>query len=663
MNRSSLLNAQGGTHHHRIRSWIGGSPLHVLLILSAVSLVYAGTVHAPFQWDEKVWLVNNPFVENIRAPIDTLQTTDPELYKHLRNRTVGFLTFALNYRLHGYRAEGYHLVNMVLHGANALLVYFLIMMTIGLRRFAGTALQIHAPTAGLLAALLFAVHPLNTEAVNYVFQRFTVLATFFSLLAVLLYTASRRSTALQGRTSATVLLYCGAVLCAVLAMRTKEIAFTLPFLITLYELSFFDGPLRPRMLRLVPVQLTALIIPVTYLVGMDMSLDQATRGMGIDVSRLSYLFTELRVVATYLRLLLFPVGQNLDHDYPLSSSFLEVGVFMSFVLLAVMIASAFFLYRKSRSGEPGLRLAAYGILWFFIALSVESSVLPQPNVINEYRLYLPSVGIFLSAAVAILLLRERLSNRTMRRILMACCGAAIALYGYAAYERSLLWRDGIALWKDTVTKNPKRSRAHNNLGVAYLGGEMPDEAMQEFRTAIRLHPGNLDAYRNLAQVYRELGCWDELRDLHSAARRIEPGFSLGQEAGNGADADGPVRAHRTGNDRCRQQDAQVRADKERLTAAADADPKDAAARFDLGNLYLQQGRLEEAAASFKDALRIRPDYIEARNNLAGTYLQMGRFAEARQELEAMLKQDPELEAARENLQFVNEMIKRRGKRY
>ncbi|MBI4710387.1 MAG: tetratricopeptide repeat protein, partial [Nitrospirae bacterium] len=198
---------------------------------------------------------------------------------------------------------------------------------------------------------------------------------------------------------ASCILYLASVVSAVLAMKTKEIAFTLPVIVVLYEFMFLKGKVIKRVLYLIPFLITMLIIPLSF-ISMDRPIDELISDVGeatrvqSNISRLDYLFTEMRVVITYIRLLLVPLNQMLDYNYPIYHSLFDFKVFLSFLFLLSIFSIAVYFTCRSSTAHKGLRLTAFGIFWFFITLSVESSLIPIRDVIFEHRVYLPSIGIF-----------------------------------------------------------------------------------------------------------------------------------------------------------------------------------------------------------------------------------------------------------------------------
>ncbi|MGC2063418.1 MAG: hypothetical protein WA610_10585, partial [Thermodesulfovibrionales bacterium] len=490
---------------------------YLLLIGIVGFLAYSNTFKGPFQWDEAEYILNNPVIRDLGYFLSPSKVEGSWLYYILKSRYIGYLTFALNYRLHGYDVFGYHIFNLAIHIINAILVYFLILLTFRTPYFRGLGTRDQGPGKqdlpvpdfqsrvpnffALAVALLFVAHPLQTEAVTYVFQRLASLMSLFYLLSVVLYIKGRLS-AISSQQSAensrfTILWYVLSLLAAVLAMKTKENAFTLPVIIALYEFLFFTGQLKTRMLRLLPFFLTMLIIPMTIFgtgssAGELMAQIKDPQALGYqELSRGDYLFTQFRVVVTYIRLLLFPANQNIDYEYPLYHSLFDLPVLFSFFFLLALFGAAIWLLYRSRPwarghGQEDIKLSTihyslftihcfcligFGILWFFITLSVESSVIPIPMVINEYRIYLPSVGFFLALVAGLGLLLRQSSRFTIHdsrfmKVVAALFTVIILALASATFARNTLWKDKVSLWEDVVRKSPYSSRGYNNLGIA-----------------------------------------------------------------------------------------------------------------------------------------------------------------------------------------------------
>lgn len=586
------------------KGWV----LHILAIAGLCILAYSNTFEVPFQWDGDVYIRENPLVKDLGYFLEPSTARGYAHYDALTRRYVCYLSFAVNYALGGLDVTGYHMVNMAIHIANSLLVYALVLLTFRTPFLSGLAFP--GRRAALLSALFFALHPLQTEAVTYIFQRLASLVAFFCLLSLVCYARARLA---EGRAASySYLMF--SVLAAAVAMKTKENAFILPVLALLYEFLFFRGPAARRLLGLAPLLLTMLIVPLS-LAGVEKPMGEmlgdvapALRGYG-EISRSEYLFTQFRVIVTYLRFIFLPVGQSLQHDYPVYGSFIEPPVALSFVLLSCIAALGLFLIHRSRRGSPQLRVAGFGIIWFFVALSVESSIVPIPMVIDEYRVYLPSVGLFMALATGALSLSSVFGNKAAARAAALLVVLVLAVLAYATFERNGVWQSRVSLWEDVVRKSPSLAYARNNLGVIYMEEGMLDEAERELRAAIRLKPDHERAYNNLGMVFVQRGRPAEAEEAFKAALALRP--------------------------------------------------DNAKAHNNLGVIYVRQGRLKEAELEFRTAVALKPGEADSHNNLGGIYLAQDRLAEAEQEFRRAIELRPDLARAHYNLGLLYERLGRR----
>jgi len=432
-----------------------------------------------------------PFVLDDNFSINFLSTSKiMDLLLHGGARRVVDLTFALNYKIHGALLPGYHATNLAIHLASAATLYLL-------ARSAVTVLSSdpaeEQPTFSLLfiplaAALLFVSHPVQTQAVTYTIQRYTSLATFFYLLSALAFIKARCAYETKGHETRAWLWGCACLLSALLSFGSKQIAATLPVMLITMEYILFGGRLLNRRFFIVSGVLT-LLIPA-YLLYHWLSgtlgdflfdLRHATTD-NIYMSRSTYFLTQIRVVATYLRLLLFPINQNLFYDYPLANSLLSAPLLAALALHGILILSAAILLRLGRQSPPsqraGLNLAALGIAWFYISLAVESSLIPIRDVIFEHRLYLPSAGFFMSVAALTAL---AVQNRPAR-IKVACVALGISTLTLCGMTiaRNQIWSDSLLLWQDTARKSPNKGIVLLNLADEYLKRNMPEKALPLF---------------------------------------------------------------------------------------------------------------------------------------------------------------------------------------
>jgi hypothetical protein len=370
----------------------------------------------------------------------------------------------------------------------------------------------------------------------------------FYILSLVLYVKGRLQ--MEGSLSSlfhsrfsSIFCYAGSFLAAVLAMKTKEIAFTLPLAAVLYELFFFRGPWMRRLINLLPLLATLPIIPLTILGILDVGIDDSSEYLtestpeaqlrtGTSMSRIDYFFTQFRVIVTYLRLMIVPVNQNLDYDYPIFNSFITPAVFLSFLFLTGIIAFAVYLFFVSRrtseipgNVRPALRLISFGIIWFFLTLSVESSLIPIIDVIAEHRLYLPFFGAATTFVMTFYLLVERFSGPSGGKLLALGSTIIVLLLGVATYQRNHVWGDPVRLWQDVVSKSPNKARPMNNLGEALEGAGKRAEAFRAFSKAIEIDPGYYKGYYNLADLFLVSDQPETALQLLQTAIRLNPDFT------------------------------------------------------------------------------------------------------------------------------------------
>jgi protein O-mannosyl-transferase len=616
--------------------------IHILFIFIIAFLAYADSFHAPFTFDDAINITDNPNIRNIGSLIEPWYSHKSFPYA---NRYIGMLTFALNYRLHGSDVAGYHIVNFCVHVINALLVYLLVLYTFRTPFLARSTLKDHAGVIAFFSGLFFVVHPLQTQAVTYIVQRLTSLATLFYLLSVVLYVKWRLAQQTagheeQGREKKTGNLkhfwFLFSIISAVLAMRTKEIAFTLPFIIALYEVLFFGGSMRKRMLYIIPILITMVIIPLTLLhyhthelfgdfIG---NLNKATR-VQTSIPRLDYLLTEFRVIVTYLRLFVFPINQNLDYEYPIYHSLFNPQVFLSLLLLLCIGSLATYLLFRDRNKSVHARIISFGIFWFFITLSVESSIVPIIDVIYEHRMYLPSVGLCIAATGGLFWATDTMKGRwaAIEKVAAGVLVSLAVILAGMTYMRNQVWQDRISLWEDVVRKSPAKTRPHYNLGTVYLeksftagpaaqdrtaagseSGNAPqhdneyirsvyvDKAIEQFRIALKLDPKHAGALNNLGNAYMTKGIFDKAIEYYQAALELNP---------DNADAIG-----------------------------------------NMGNIYLHRGLTDKAIDRYLTVVKLKPDNPDIHFNLGIAYLKRQENSNALREFQTALQLNPALHEAR-----------------
>lgn len=486
---------------------------------------------------------------------DATILTDPRVREPLGRGLQGWLasprpvtaaTFALQAALGGLAPRPLHLGNLLLHLAAVLLAFALSRETL---RRAGLA----APEGpALAAAALFALHPLQTGAVAYVVQRAEVLAAGLMLAALLLLL--RRDEAASGRRAP---LAAGAILLHALALGAKPIAATLPALWLLHA-ALLPPPAEvtttaARRLRArLPLALALLALSaVAAWRGLAATAGSTHAGFSVPgLSAADYLATQLRVVPSYLGLLLWPAGQCGDWFVAPSRSFLEPAVLAGGLLLAALAAGALWLAGRAagrHAGWPGdghaerqgdglalARTAAFGLFSFLLALSPSSSVIPLLDAKAEHRVYLALLGPALAlAAVAAVALRRVSPGRAPGRALPWGAALAVAVCGAAAvatWQRSAVWATALGFWSDAAERSPGKARVQLNLGVALSDAGRQAESLEALRRASRLRGDGTVSREtlllNLVSGLLAAGLQDEARAEVEAALAQEPASAV-----------------------------------------------------------------------------------------------------------------------------------------
>jgi len=594
---SSIHPQATSPHESAVRNFLFSPVTHLFLIIVIGAAVYGDTFGVPFILDDVTSIYGNPAVRDFKLAF--------------RPRMVGDLSFALNYILGGMDVRGYHLVNLLIHLINGGLVYGLVSL---LLKSPCTPAKQEADDYRLLplfTALLFICHPAQTQAVTYISQRVASLATLFYLGTLVIWLVARHAATRKVR----ILLYGAAFFTALLAMATKEIAFTLPVTILLLESVFFGVTLRRLVVPATLFTLAATMIPAAFIsaTGAKGGLLEMLRRLATPtnvISRADYFLTQLRVQVTYLRLLFLPTGQNLDYDYPVSHTLFSLPVMASLALIAVMIFGALFLlYRARGSGRFDLRLIGFGILWFFITLSVESSFIPLQDVIFEHRLYLPSVGLFIAFVTVFMTARRYLNNRKAAAgaLVIPALILTVLLSAVAAAARNEVWKDEITLWEDVVAKSPAKVRAHGSLGSAYQRRGLYDAAAREYQAAIQLGQNDPANYNNLGTIYHLQQKWGDAASMYRKALGL--------------------------------------------------DPANVKARYNLGTVLTKLGRYSEAESELREVIRLKPDYDAAHNALGIVYAKLLRNGDAVAEFEKAARLNPGNKEAANNFLTLSKALK------
>jgi len=434
-----------------------------------------------------------------------------------------------------------------------------------------------------VAAVLFLTHPIQTSAVTYIAQRSTLLASICYLSALLAY--------IHYRLNHKISFYLLSLGVALLGVFCKPIIITLPFVIILYEVYFLRSKAeRLKIGAIVPYFLIVLIVPILLMLlkfrTIDVSLLAFVTKETDTISRWPYLLTQFNVIVKYIQLLFVPLGQNLDYDFPIARSFLEFPTWISFLAIISLLTIGIRLFNRHR-------LISFGIFWFFLTLSLESSIFPIADVIFEHRLYLPIVGWVIALSVTIIYIFR--SSKTQQSIFIIM----IAMCSMFTFQRNLLWSDRIAFLEDIAHKSPRKPRAYLNLGRAYIEHRQYDLALQALNTALILNPRYAQAYLNRGVVYEIFNQSEQALHDYEEAIKIIPDYEK--------------------------------------------------SFYNIGSIYSKEQKYDEAIKYFSKAIELRPDLVESYNARGSMYGIKGQHDLALEDFNRALVIDPQNKAALNNL--------------
>ncbi|MEN6457847.1 MAG: tetratricopeptide repeat protein [Thermoguttaceae bacterium] len=578
-------------------SW--GTSLAAGLIVLATVLAFANGLSGPFVLDDEPSITDN---ESIRRlwPIST-PLCPPTQGQTVTGRPVLNVSLAVNYAMSGLRVSSYHVTNLAIHAAAALLLFGLLRRTFLLPAMRRPWRTMATPVA-LAVALLWAVHPLQTESVTYIIQRAESLVALFYLLTLYGLVRGARSVRPGG-------WYVLSAFACLLGMGTKEVMVFAPAIALLYDRTFLAGAFREALRRRygLYLALAATWLPLAWLVSATAGRG-GTAGFGQGIDGWTYLATQFGAIVHYLRLTVWPSPLVLDYGRVLAHTAAEIvpyAIAVGLLVLATIVA----LWRWPKAGFLGA--------CFFALLAPSSSIVPvATQTMAEHRMYLPLAAVLAGiVAAACIGLRELVRRDWLAPRLAAVVFGVFIVVGAVAcgamtHQRNKDYRSEIGIWRDTVGKAPTNARAQSNLGLALAASGRLPEAIACYWRALEIEPADAGAYNNLGHAEAALGHFTPSLAYFNKAIALKPTFA---EAYN-----------------------------------------------NLGTVLASRGQTDEAIAQFNQALKVRPDYADAHNNLGYALSQRGRWDEALTHLRKVSELRPESADAQDNL---GEALATRGRLY
>lgn len=481
-----------------------------LIIAIATSSVYLNSFNVPFQFDDVKRIVDI----NAARSFDLV-----EIFRYSKSRALSYLTFSLNYYFGKENVFGYHLLNLIIHIISSFLVFILslsILSSPAILRLKTFNLKEESYLISLFAALIFAVHPVQTESVTYIWQRGESMAGMFYLLSLCFYVRFRLDQIYSpDKRHAINLFYIGCLFFMLLSFLSKPTSVTLPAAIMLCEISFFSQDkkeFKGAAKRLLPVAAFTVIpfILAKYDTG-------ESKGIAVRLSPyyMPYYYTKLRVLADALRLMALPLGQRIEYYFDWSASLTKpMTTFYCLMLHLGLLVTAVLNFRRNR-------IIFFAVMWFYLTLSV-TTLLFLDDLFFEHYLYLPLVAYAFSLSI----FSFRFCSRAKidKRAWIVFMVILVAVYSFAAHNRNKVWQSEISLWEDAVKKSPKHARANYTLGVYYFRARRYKEALQRYKTALFYEEDYPEAYYRLGEYYLELKEPHRSIESYKKAIMLKPDF-------------------------------------------------------------------------------------------------------------------------------------------
>jgi tetratricopeptide (TPR) repeat protein len=448
-------------------------PIALLVCVSAI--VYFNSLSNGFVYDDLGTIVENIHIKSFANYLSSFY--NPSYFKisggEASYRPVATLSYYLLYAIFDVNPIGYHLTSVVLHIFNVILVYLMAHVILDHKRPA------------VIAGLLFACHPVNTEAVNGVSYNEDLIVAFFFFLALLSYMKLKTSPAKQN-----LLFFMLSLIFFLLGLLSKEMAITLPAIVVLYDLSVRESDLKGRLTkRVLKVVKERKLYYIGYL-GVSLFYlwlrffaiynpeEIETQIWGRLIDRVIYLPV---IFLKYIKLSLFPLNLNADYVFFYPTRFFDVLPVFSLIIVLGLLILSFYIFKSAKT-------TSFGIWWFFVTLFPVYNLIQIYNPFAERYLYIPLFGFCLVISIFLEHILNRFSFTRSPVIKIALILCIVAFYSMISINRNKDWKDSYSLWTKTLEVEPNSFRAHGNLARVYQERGLIEASLREVKKTMELNP-------------------------------------------------------------------------------------------------------------------------------------------------------------------------------
>lgn len=555
-----------------------------------ILLTYSNTFNASWHFDDEPNIINRNAIHITELSVTNIKKTF--FLKDQIYRPFACLSLALNYYFNGTDVTGYHLVNTSIHFLSTLFLYLLIYQILNLPTLSGRY-EKSAHSIALIATFLWAINPVQTQAVTYIIQRMASMAALFYIMAMYFYIKARGAESSLKKTL--FFLFCLAA--AILAIGSKENAAMLPIALFLLELFLIQGIEKTNLKSNLLVLIALIFLPllaVLFLRGPS-TFDPSFLTAFYEEKPFSLserMLTEPRIILFYISLLFYPMPERLSisHDISLSQGLFDPPTTILSISAIVLIILICFI--KARR----IPLISYCVVFFFLNHLMESTVFPL-ELIFEHRNYLPSILLFVPLAVLIIEGFVFFGKKAYMQSVIAIFTTSLLIsYGYSTYIRNFVWQNEGTLWKDAAIKASGLARPHNNLGNYYFRKGLFEKAFIENQKALsgkclnRANEHHL-SYYNLGLEYQRRGNLDLALKYYRISENLKPDYAKLQNN------IGTIMIEK----------GQLNEAAEAFKKAVESDPSDSTYSKNLGYALLEAGLIKEASSNFLKALEVNPN--------------------------------------------------------